>query len=282
MSAYRHPIPMEKAVQNIDAKLMTVLLLALPISAALAAWLAARYRRSMVRLMRDLPAPERNSVPGAEGGQQEPPRPHAFNLSANRRRQWRLAVVLVLISLAIGLSASAFHLWVVDSEAGFGWRRWLVLGLVNSWPLCVLVALLWRGSFWRTALSVLAYLALMVVVVMWASNEAQSVVGVAVWLASTVAVPMFALGCLGVSGRIRAIAPLLFAPVALLMTASILGLELAALWVDAPPPALLTVVHAIGAVPTLILFVVAPWLIAAVPAVLLLRALARRYRAQTF
>jgi len=270
-------------VQYIDAKLMTVLLLALPISAGLAAWLAARYRRSMVRLMRNLPAPARDAASGApERGRDMPGRAHAFDLVSNRRRQWRLAAVLVLISLAIGLSASGFHLWVVDPDAGFGWRRWLVLGLVNSWPLCVLVALLWRWSFWRTALSVLAYLALMVVVVMWASNEAQSIVGVAVWLASTVVVPVFALGCLGVSGRIRAIAPLLFAPVALLMAASILGLELAALWVDAPPPALLTVVHAIGAVPTLILFVVAPWLIAAVPAILLLRALARRYRAKRF
>jgi hypothetical protein len=270
-------------VQYIDAKLMSVLLLALPISAALAAWLASRYRRSMVRLMRDLPAPAQDAAPAAPvDGNPAAHGAHDFDLAANGQRQWRLAAVLALISIAIGLSASVFHLLVADPAAGFGWRRWLVLGMVNSWPMCVLVALLWRWSFGRTALAVLAYLALMVLVVMWASNDAQSVLGVIVWLGGTVLVPVFALLCLGVSGRIRAIAPLLFAPVALLLFASILGLELAAVWVDAPPTALLVVVHAIGAGPTLALFVVAPWLLAVVPAILLLRALARRYRAKTF
>jgi len=267
----------------IDAKLMTVLLLALPISAALAAWLAARYRRSMLRLMRELPTPVVDAVTAPPvDGQAAPHAAHPFDAHANRRRQVRLAAVLVLISLTIGLSASAFHLLVVDPASGFGWRRWGVLGCVYSWPMCVLVALLWRWSFWRAALAVLAYLALMVLVVMWASNAVQSLVGVIVWLAGTVAVPVFALLCLGVSGRIRATAPLLFAPVALLLAASILGLELAALWVESPPAALLAVVQAIGAVPTLLLFVVAPWLVAAVPAVLLLRALAHRYRAKSF
>jgi len=68
MRAYGHPIHMERAIQHIDAKRMSVLLLARPISATLPPWPATHYRRSMLRLMRALPAPARDSVPDASNG----------------------------------------------------------------------------------------------------------------------------------------------------------------------------------------------------------------------
>jgi hypothetical protein len=68
MRADGHPIRMEKAIQQIDAKRMTVLLLARPISAMLAPWPATHYRRSTLRRMHDIPAPARDSVPDASNG----------------------------------------------------------------------------------------------------------------------------------------------------------------------------------------------------------------------
>jgi MFS family permease len=265
-----------------DAKLLTVLLLALPISALLAAWLAGRYRRRMVQLMRDLPAPSDTAAPGppvsAPGRLDAAP----FNLADNTRRNRRLAAVLVALCLLIGLSESAFYLGVVDPQTGFGLQRWLVLGAVHAWPMTILPALLWRWPLRRTVAAVLLYLVALVALVMWASTAQQSLVGVVGWLGGTVALPLLALSCLAVSGRIRAIAPLLFAPVALLLSASILGLDLAAYWSAAPPDTLLALVDAIGALPTVLVFALVPWLLAAGPAVLLMRLLATRYRAKAF
>jgi len=269
-----------------DAKLLVVILLSLPVSAGLAAWLAGRYRRAMVTLMRgtDAPAtktPQPPPMPPGHGTMPASPRPR-FDVADNRRRNRRLAGLLIGISLAIGLSTSLFYLRVVDPATGFGLRRWLVLGLVNSWPMVVLLGLLWRWPVWRTALAVVAYVGLMVPVVMAASNGKQSLMGVVLWLGGMVVVPMMALFCLTVSGRIRAIAPLLFPLVALLLTASILGLDLAAGWTNGAPAWFIRLVGTIGAWPTIGLFIVGPWLLAIWPVRWLFRALAGSYRHKAF
>lgn len=270
-------------MDDMDAKLLVIILLSLPISAGLAAWLARRYRRAMVAHMRGTAQPEDASAAVPSPGATASCAPAArFSSVHNRRRNRRLALVLTGISLAIGLSTSLYYLIVIDPAAGFGVRRWLILGLINSWPAVVILGLLWRWPVWRSVLAVAVYLGALVPVVMLSSNAQQSALAVSLWLASSTLVPVLALFCLTASGRIRAIAPLVFPIVALLLTASILGLDVGAAWTDSAPDWFTSLVGTIGAWPTIALLTLAPWVLAAWPAVWLFRTLARRYRDKAF
>ncbi|WP_230969240.1 hypothetical protein [Nitrogeniibacter aestuarii] len=267
----------------VDAKLLLVILLSLPISAGLALWLARRYRRAMVALMRRSAPSTVAAFPPPSPGPARPVAPDArFSSTDNARRNRHLSLRLAGISLAIGLSTSVYYLTVIEPDTGFGFRRWLILGLIHSWPVMVSLGLLWRWPLWRSVLAVQAYLAALVPVVMLASNNEQSALAVSLWLLSTTLVPMLALFYLTASGQIRAIAPLLFPIVALLLTASILGLDVGAAWTEHPPEWFTALVTTIGAWPTIVLLTITPWLIAAGPAVWLFRTLAQRYRRKAF
>lgn len=267
---------------NLDGQLLFGLLVSLAVAAAAAAWLAGRYRRAMLRLMtapppqRDAAPPPRPAPPPAAAG------PARFDLDLNRRRNRRLALLLVVISALLGLSTGAFELLVVHTDPGFGLQRWLLLGVVYSWPVVPTLGLLWRWSVWRTMAAVAAYLLCLVPVILLGSNAAQTVAMVSGWLASTTVLPLLSLLGLAASGRIRAIAPLLFPAAVVLVGASLLGLGWAATLVDAPPPTLLAVLEAIGAIPTLLLFIAAPWAIGIWPVIGVLRLIAGAYRRKRF
>jgi hypothetical protein len=100
------------------------------------------------------------------------------------------------------------------------------------------------------------------------------------------ALPMTAVLLLAVSGKARAAAPYLVPLFIGLTGASILGLDLLGAAVgkpgDAVPPLLASLLGPIGVVPTLLLFALAPWLLAAWPIRALTRCLAARYRDKSF
>lgn len=266
---------------NLDGQLLFGLLVSLAVSAAAAWWLAGRYRKAMLRLMTapprlDAAATGPTTVLGATA-----PRAR-FDAAINRRQNRRLTVVLVAISILLGLSAGAFELLAVHTDPGFGLNRWLILSAVYTWPVVPALGLLWRWSVWRTIGGVAAYLLGLVPIILLGSTASQTLAMVTGWLASTTALPMLTLLGLAASGRIRAVAPLLFPAAVVLVGASLLGLGWAATLVDAPPPTLLAVLDAIGAVPTLLVFIAAPWAIGIWPVVGLLRALAGAYRRKRF
>ncbi|MBT0963668.1 hypothetical protein [Denitromonas iodatirespirans] len=267
---------------NLDGQLLSGLLLSLLIAAATAWWLAGRYRRAMLRLM-TAPPPQRDAAPAPRPA---PPSaatgPAHFDLGLNRRQNRRLALLLVVISTLIGLSTGAFELLVVHTDPGFGLQRCLILGAVYSWPVIPTLGLLWRWSLWRTMAAVLAYLLCLLPIILLGSNAEQTMAMVSGWLASTTVLPLLSLLGLTASGRIRAIAPLLFPAAMVLVGASLLGLGWAATLVDAPPPALLALLDAIGAIPTLLLFIVAPWAIGIWPVIGILRLIAGAYRRKRF
>ncbi|MBX3686220.1 MAG: hypothetical protein KF909_08785 [Rhodocyclaceae bacterium] len=268
-------------MSNIDGQIVFAMLLALPLSAALGWWVAARYRKAMLALMRGGAA--HKSIAGCA------PAVHArsevnsdIDLACNRRMTRRLSQVLVAISLAIGLSLAWFELAFVYTEGGYGLRKLLVMGLLEAWPAVPALGLLWRWSLGRTAAGVLAYLLAITLLVVLSSNESQSALTVFGWLLGGAMVPLLALLSLASSGRIRAVSPFLFPACASLIAASMLALEWLAVRVDTPPESLLVVVETIGALPAIALFALLPWLVAIWPVMGLARWLAGRYRAKRF
>ncbi|MCB1952214.1 MAG: hypothetical protein H6944_16055 [Zoogloeaceae bacterium] len=268
---------------NLDGQLLFGLLTSLLIAAIVAWWLAGRYRTAMLRLM-STPAPQRDTavatpmttMVGASAARAR------FDSAINHRQNRRLAVVLAGISILLGLSTSAFELLAVHTDPGFGLNRWLILAAVYTWPVVPALGLLWRWSVWRTIGGVAAYLLCLVPIILLGSNAAQTLTMVVGWLASTVALPMVSLLGLAASGRIRAVAPLLFPAAVVMVGASLIGLAWAASMVDAPPDTLLALLDAIGATPTIFVFIAAPWAVGIWPVVGVLRALAAAYRHKRF
>ena len=265
-------------MQHLDALLLTVMLIALAAAAAAAYAVAGGYRRAMLRHMT---APAAAAAPAAAEAFRDTPGAH-FNLALNRRHTRRLAVALIAISALIGLCSAAFQLLVVHTGGGFGWRKLGLLALTYSWPVVPALGLLWRWSVRRTVFGVAGYLAVLAPLIMLGSNAAQSLSLVSAWLASTTVIPLLALFGLTASGRIRAIAPLLFPPALVMTAASVLGLEALAAAIDSPPDTLVALVGFLGATPTLLLFAVGPWLIGVWPALAVVRAVAGAYRAKRF
>ncbi|MBK9327116.1 MAG: hypothetical protein IPN00_12620 [Hydrogenophilales bacterium] len=188
--------------------------------AAATAWLVAGlYRRRMVALMRGGPAPDLAGAVAPASAGAPPGQPGILDLAANRRAALRQLLALAGLCLAIGLTQSWLALVFVYDDTDISLNRWLVLGLVYAWPMVLAWGLARRWSWARVLGGVLAYLAAMVALVMWRSNEAQTLAGVAGWLSGAVATPIAVTLLIGASGRIRAVAPYLLPPFLLLATA---------------------------------------------------------------
>ena len=252
--------------------------------AAATAWLVAGlYRRRMVALMRGGPAPDLVGAAAPASTAPAAPRPPGIlDPAANRHAALRQLLALAGLCLAIGLTQSWLALVFVYDDTDISLNRWLVLGLVYAWPMALAWGLARRWSWARVLGGVLAYLAAMVALVMWRSNEAQTLAGVAGWLSGAVATPIAVTLLIGASGRIRAVAPYLLPPFLLLATASVLVLQVMAADVNNPPAWLYTLVGHLGAWGTILFFVFVPWLALAWPVYRLGRWLAEAYRGKRF
>ncbi len=270
-------------MNQLDAKLLVVLLISLAISAGAAWWLAGRYRKALLRHM-TAAAPDPAAPPAHErSSSASAPTQHVpFNLQRNRRHNRRLAIVIISISALIGATTGAFELLVVHTTAGFGWQRWLLLSLTYAWPLVPALGLLWRWPIGRTVAGIVAYLLCLTPLILVGSNVEQTLTLVTGWLASTTVLPLLTLLGLTASARIRAIAPLLFPPVLVMSALSMLGVEWLALAIEAPPATLVALVETLGAMPTLLLAVAVPWAVGIWPALGMLRLTARAYRRKRF
>lgn len=260
--------------------------------AALASWLvASAYRRRMLGLMRDGPAPDTAhadaaAVPTLPNWPIAPPAvaPRRSDLAAaNRRATTRALLVLAGVCLLIGLTQSwlAF-LFVYNDSKGFTVRRVLVLGLVYAWPMVMAWGLLRRWSWARVLAGIGVYMLLMVGLVMLNSNAQQSLGRVAGWLGSVVLMPMVVALLISASGRIRAVAPYLLPIFLLLSAASTSALALLAQGAQNPPAWIVHFVGLVGAWPAIVLLALAPWVLLAWPVWRLGLWLAQAYRAKRF
>lgn len=276
-------------MDNLPGKLLLVWVLATVAACAAGWWLTRRYRGALVALMR---APRGAAV--ATRGTPMPPAvdatlrmaqataalPPWFAPALPTRAQWRLAEWrliggLAAVSLLMALTHGALTHWQVASD-GWSWPRMLLLSLLFVWPLLPAIGALRRWSRAR----LLAALALWLVgawgVAMWRSTETQNAATVALWLAVTVLPPALAFVLLS-SRPTRAAAPWLWPPLALLLLAGVLGLDLLAWLVRTESPLIGRLAQWLGAVWAFAAFVLAGIALAGWPVRRFARALARAH-----
>jgi hypothetical protein len=269
---------------GIDAgPILFALMLGVLLAAGVAWFVAGLYQRRMVALMRAGPAPDDRHAVGEPPAVVAPPRPPpVLDAAANRRQMGRQLLAWSLLCLVIGLSHSWLALRFVYTDAGFSATRLLVLGLVYAWPMVMAWGLLRRWRWGRVVLGVGVYMVAMAVVVMFTSDDDQTLATVAAWLGGVVAIPVVITLLIGASGRIRAVAPYLLPVFVLLAASSVYAFNVLAGAVEHQPDWLAVLLGTVGAWGTLLLLVLAPWLVLAWPVYALARWLAGAYRRKRF
>lgn len=263
--------------------ILTALLLGV-ILTAMASWaVSGLYRRRMLALMRQAPAPEAEAEPVAAPPIAPADRPKvALDPAAQRAAMWRYSVAITGIGLLIGFTHAVLALFFIYGKGLLTPGRAITLGLVYAWPVVLTWGLMRRWSWPRTWAAVAVYLLVVLVIVRLRSIETQPLTDTLSWLAGLVLIPVAVTLLIGASGRIRAIAPYLL-PLFLLLAAGTVGVQL---WlvdgINDPPHWVLGLVGAIGVWPALIAIGLLPWVVLAWPAWAAARSLARAYRAKRF
>jgi hypothetical protein len=267
-----------KAMDNLPGKLFLVWLLATPLACALGWWLTRRYRRALVALMR---APRTTPSPAAVDAAPNNPTPSAGQRPAlPTRAQWRraeqrLITLLAAVSALMALTHGALTHWQLVNS-GWSWPRMLLLSLLFVWPLLPAVGALRRWSRARLLAALALWLGCAWSVAMWRSYETQSPLTVATWLAATVLPPALAFVLL-TSRNTRAAAPWLWPPLALLVLAGVLGLDMLAWLIRTESPLVGWLAQWIGPVWAFTAFIAAAIALAWWPVQRFARALARAY-----
>ena len=243
------------------------------VASGVVAW---RYRRAMQRLMaaplaKPLNAP-RQAPPLAPTATATAP----ITPADNRRAGWRLALLLLALSVLMSLTSAVLQLHVVMDGMAFSIKRLALLAFVQLWPVIPCLGLLWRWSRWRVLGALLLWCVVCFGMVMWRSIV-PSASGTLAYLAIEIgpAMVLAALVCLG--GTTRAIAPWLLLPLIGLVWASLAGVDVIALMLPHPPAWFRSLTGALGAHVTMALFALAPWVLAWWPLKRLGRALAHAY-----
>jgi hypothetical protein len=249
-----------------------------------ASWaVAGLYRRRMVRLMRGGCPPDLDAQKVVEPLVPEGPHsPVRMELAANQRASLRLLLALAILSLLIGLTQSLLEQVFIFANLEFSLNRVLVLGAAHAWPMVLAWGLARRWSWWRVLLGVAIYMGLVAFLVMWRSNEQQTLALVGTWLAGQVAIPMLVTLFIGASGRIRAVAPYLLPPFLLLSASSVIALDILGESVKAPPDWIIFLIMHLGPTLTIVLLALSPWVLMAWPVYALGRSLAEAYRVKRF
>jgi hypothetical protein len=261
-----------------------ILIAAVLLASALAWGVALMYQRRMLALMRGGAAPAATAADEAAlaAAVRRPAWNPGVDFAANRRAGTRFMLGLAAASLLVALGQSWLALLFVYDDSALSLNRMLVLAAIYAWPAVLAWGLARRWRWRRIVGGIACYMLAMLALVMLRSTAAQSLASVGGWLASQVAIPMTITLLIGASGKIRAVAPYLLPPTLLLTASSVLSLQIIAQRAYDPAPWLISLVHSLGAYPTLLLFALAPWLLLAWPVARLGRGLASAYRAKRF
>ncbi len=275
---------------TLPGQLLAVYVLATLLAAIGGAWLARRYRAALLPLMRAPLAPggsatvDATAAAAAPTPTTAPPPPGRSastpTLADHRAAQTRLVLLLIGVSMAIALTRGAIWLWLSrDADTPFSASRLAVLALVYCWPLLPALGLMWRWSWSRLSLALVGWYAASMLLVMLRSNEAQSLAQVAAWLVWEIGVPTLALMLLTLRGT-RAAAPWLWPPLALLLFASLLGVDLLGWLVEQRSPLVVPLVRHVEPLAAIALFALAAIALAWWPVRRFSRALVAAYRDQ--
>lgn len=266
--------------------LLVTLLVALPLTLALSALIAWRYRTAVRRLMRLAPSPSDTdslvatvSEPAATGAM--PAAPQVRLPASLLLREQRLELALALASVLIGTTGAWLYLLVHQQEfGGITPLLLLLVGLVWCTPGLVLQAVILRWSLQRQLPVLVGWgTGLVLLLALYSGGFRVDSLGfVLLFLVPAVLV----LGLLfGVPG-LRAIAPYLFPVVAPLCLAVIAAFNALATLVEYGSASIRFLVSLTGAVGLLLLVALVALLGATLPAHRLAQWLGRLYRRQAF
>lgn len=219
--------------QNLPAMLLFALLLALPLTLLLSWGLLGFYQRALLRWMRREPPPAIAAPSPLTPGTLPPlraavaaavaPAERLPQLALLRRRERRHWLALAVLWLLIGLSASLLYL--PAHGIGFSPFKLLAIGLVWAAPGWLQLGLMARLP-WRRGLAVVlaGFAGLFVMILpLLVDSSGSSLLLLVRWLMVAGVLPLAALTLLIGIPSLRAIAPLLYGPVAGLTLLATLG-----------------------------------------------------------
>ena len=268
--------------------LLVTLLVALPLSLALSALIAWRYRAAVLRLMRLAPSPSDSDSPMATMSEPDAmaalPEALPVRLPAPlQQRERRLELALSLASVLIGTTGAWLYLLVLQQEIGaITPLRLLLVGLVWCTPGLVLQAVILRWSLQRLLPVLLGWsTALVLLLALNSGGFRADDLGLVVFLLPPVLVAAVLVPLFGVPA-LRAIAPYLFPVVAPLCLAVITAFNALATLVELRSTSIRFLGSLTGAVGLILLVALLALLGASLPAHRLARWLGRLYHRQAF
>ena len=255
------------------------LILAVVLAAA-GSWLVAWfYRRGVMRLMA-APAPSGQAErPGLSWTADAVLPPRRVTLHENLHARRSLVGLLIALSLLMAATAAAVRLALMNGGELLSLGRWLVLTALGTWPVVVVLGLIWRWSRGALLLAVIPWVALAVGIVVVRSVGDSALSGGLVLVLEDVLVPLLLIVLLCLGNTTRAIGPWLVLPVCVGLASSVAGVEFALLLLDqrAGLVPLQSLVATLGGAASIALFAVLPWLVIWWPLYWLGQALAGTY-----
>lgn len=274
-------------MDRLQGQLFVVWIAATVAACLLAWWLGRRYRRALVALMRaPLPAgtARTDALATTVGLAQATAAlpawlPPALPTQASwTRAEWRLLAGLVTLSVLMALTRGAIAHWQALGSLDSATRT-LSLGLIFAWPVLVALARMRRWSAPGLALALALWFAAAFAFATWRTTEAQTLQGTLLFLAFEMGAPAAAMVAMSTQ-RLRAAAPWLWLPLALLVLAALLGLELLVWLFDHRSPLLAWLALHVDAAWVMLAFPLAALAVAWWPVMRFARMLARAYSAR--
>ena len=194
--------------------------------------------------------------------------------AANRRAQWRLDAFIVGTCLLMAFSVTLIQFLVFDYAEPTP-RRLALQTTLNAWLAVPVLAMAWRWRRRTLVAALLCTFAAATLLVLAQSTAAQQPGTVAGSYALSLGIPMMILFLFGFGGITRAVGPWLLPLFLVLAIASLLGFEALLYTVEHRPDVLRALSRYADATTVIVLGILAPWVLAALP----LRWLARRIEA---
>jgi hypothetical protein len=269
--------------------LYLALILSVLISWVAALIIARRYRRRMKELMTRAGGSNQPAVLASVTGEFEaaaPPNP--VSLADNRGAGIRLTILLIALSFLISITSA--YAWMSISFAGEPLRpkQLAVVALLHSWPVIPALALMWRWTRRRLFGVLLLWCVFCFCVFLWRQIEFRPLEALSA-MAVDMLLPLALVSLIFLGNAARAVAPWLLTPVAALMWASLMSVDVLMYLTGKQTPWLVSILvwmaELMGPNAFWVAVVVAvalPWILLWWPARVLGRALGRGYSRKWF
>jgi hypothetical protein len=270
--------------------LYLALILSVVISCVAALVIARRYRRRMKELMTRSGDTGQSAPAGAavalDTGALTPPTP--VSLADNRAAGIRLTILLIALSLLISITGAT--IWMSISFVGEALRprQVAVVALLHSWPVIPALALMWRWTRRRLFGVLLLWCVFCFGVFLWRQIEFRPMEALLA-MAAEMLLPLALVSLVFLGNAARAVAPWLLMPVAALLWASLMSVDILMYLADKQTPWLMSILIWMADfmgpnafwVSVAVAFLL-PWFLLWWPARVLGRALGRAYSRKWF